>query len=466
VRGVGQAARARPAQRASVRPSDSWPGVESHHQRRCDNPSTVADRSERTTPKTGVNQSRSVGRNTCRCVWPRVGSHDPIGRIDVKLKFMRIGISYLSRPNRSIWENGLGQNIVFLANLFQRLPFVDAVVLIGVGESDTIVPDGDPVLGDLPVVTMRDATEQVDVVIEMGAVLDARWLDLMRARGKKVVYYCCGQPYMAVAESTIFRRESPSSRPDRCDEVWYLPKDAAFGPMLSTIHRCNVHEVPFIWHPKFVDMAIREVQQSGYEFGYKPRRSVGGDGNEGLHVAIFEPNVNTVKSSVIPMLICDGAYRVDPQSVAFMCVTNMRHIQDRSVTQAFASTLDLCREHKAVFCQRCRVVDVMAQRPDAVVSHQWNNDQNYLYLDILYGDYPLIHNSPWLKDAGYYYPDFDVSQGVDQLRRAASEHDLTLNDYRARARRVFDTVNPFSEANLGRYAERMLHLCRNTAFIK
>ncbi|WP_407973146.1 DUF2827 family protein (plasmid) [Burkholderia pyrrocinia] len=395
---------------------------------------------------------------------PRVGSQDQIGRIDVK--YMRIGISYLIRSDRSIWENGLGQNIVFLANLLLRLPFVDAVVLIGVGELDALSPGGDPILGGLPVVTMRDATEQLDVVIEMGAVLDARWLDLMRARGKKVVYHCCGQPYMTLAESTIFRREAPSSRPDRCDEVWYLPKDAAFAPMLRTIHRCDVYEVPFIWHPQFMDMAIREAQKSGYEFGYKTRRSPGREAREGLHVAIFEPNLNTVKSSVIPMLICDGAYRVDPQSVAFMCVTNMRHIQDRSVTKEFTSTLDLCREHKAVFYQRCKVVEVMAQRPDAVVSHQWNNDQNYLYLDILYGDYPLIHNSPWLKDAGYYYPDFDVSQGVAQLRRAASEHDLTLNDYRARARCVFDAVNPFSDANLGRYAERMLHLCRNTAFIK
>jgi hypothetical protein len=105
----------------------------------------------------------------------------------------------------------------------------------------------------------------------------------------------------------------------------------------------------------------------------------------------------------------------------------------------------------------------MSQHADAVVSHQWQNDQNYMYLDALYGGYPLVHNSSWMREAGYYYPGFDAQEGARQLLLAAQKHDATLADYRARSQRLFDAVNPFSQANLDAYADRLLHLCRDTA---
>ncbi len=62
----------------------------------------------------------------------------------------------------------------------------------------------------------------------------------------------------------------------------------------------------------------------------------------------------------------------------------------------------------------------MAMHADAVVSHQWTNDHNHLYLDVLYiyRNYPLIYSSPCLRDAGYYYLDFDAQEGGRQPLRA------------------------------------------------
>ncbi|MFP4854183.1 DUF2827 family protein [Paraburkholderia sp. BR14264] len=60
----------------------------------------------------------------------------------------------------------------------------------------------------------------------------------------------------------------------------------------------------------------------------------------------------------------------------------------------FANSLNLVREHKAVFHGRHHIV----------VAHRWRNEQNYSFPDALCGDYPLIHNSAWLKDAGDCYP--------------------------------------------------------------
>ncbi|MBB5408771.1 hypothetical protein HDG34_002708 [Paraburkholderia sp. HC6.4b] len=384
---------------------------------------------------------------------------------------MRIGISVISRSGQSIWENGLGQNVFFLAELFQRLPFVESVLLIDVGDQNAMPPQIDLAARNLRLTRVREATDEVDVVIEMGGALDIEWLDLIRARGKKVVFHCCGQPYVNLVEPAIFSKPSYSPRPERCDEIWYLPKDAAYAPMMRLLNRCDLHEVPFIWHPQFIRQRVREVEELGLRYGFDARDATGNAGDvlaasarRGLRVAIFEPNISVVKASTISMLVCDEAYRADAGAVEAMHVLNTLHMKDHPTMLYLANSLDLVRQHKATFHGRHDIVGFMVQHADAIVSHQWQNEQNYSYLDALYGDYPLIHNSPWLREAGYYYHGFDARDGAAQLQRAAVAHASGIDDYRARSQRVFAEVDPFNQHNLDAYAARLLHLCRNTKF--
>ncbi|KWA08215.1 DUF2827 domain-containing protein [Burkholderia territorii] len=373
---------------------------------------------------------------------------------------MRIGISVISHEGQNIWENGLGQNVMFLASLFQRLPFVQSVLLIDVGDQGAMPPQVDLAAYNLRIVHTSEATDLVDVIVEMAGALDVQWLDLMRARGKKVVSYCCGQPYVGLIESVLFGKPGHAPRPDRCDEVWILPKDADHAAMLRTLQRCDVHTVPYIWHPMFLEQRIEEVAASGHRYGYRYRQGE----RKGWRVAIFEPNISVVKNASIPMLICDEAYRADRQSIEHMHVLNTLHLIEHPTMLYLGNSLDLVREHRATFHGRHDIVGFMVQHADVVVSHQWHNDQNYAYLDALYGDYPLIHNSPWLKGAGYYYPDFEILSGAAQLWTALAEHERHFADYRARSRNVFRAVDPFSQPNLDAYARRLARLCRGTRF--
>lgn len=378
---------------------------------------------------------------------------------------MRIGISVLTHASQNIWSNGLGQNVIFLAQLLQKIPFVQTVLLIDCGDQGAMPPQVDMDTLGLRIMSTHDATDEVDVIMEMGGALDTQWLDLMRARGRKVAFVCCGQPYVSLAESVVFNKVGTVLRPDRCDEVWYLPKDASLAPMLRTIHRCDAHEVPYIWHPRFLDARIREVAESGFDYGYKPREANPNGTKAGLRVATFEPNISVVKSCSIPMLVCDEAYRAESGCVQAMHVLNALHIKDHPTMLYLANSLNLVKQHRATFHGRHDIVGFMVQHADAVVAHQWANNQNYSYLDALYGDYPLVHNSDWLKDVGYYYPDFDAKEGGVQLRRAAHDHDSQLADYRARAQRVFQSVDPLATHNIEQYAARLSHLCRGTSIV-
>ncbi|WP_411878979.1 DUF2827 family protein [Polaromonas sp. YR568] len=380
---------------------------------------------------------------------------------------MRIGISVLTHAGQNIWENGLGQNVVFLAQAFQKLPFVQSVVLLNGGDQSTMPPQVDMDALGLRMMHVHEATDHIDMAIEMAGALDVKWLDYLRAQGKKVVWYCAGQPYVGLIEPTVFDRPGFFSRADRCDEIWALPKDySAFAPMLRALHRCPVHEVPYIWSPQFLAERVKELEKDGYSFGYK-KRAPGADGKSaGLRVAIFEPNVSVVKCSNIPMLVCDEAFRAEPGQVQFMHVLNTLHLKDHPTLLYLANSLDMVRQQKAIFQGRHDFAGYMVQHADAVVAHQWQNDQNYNYLDALYGNYPLVHNSPWLRDAGYsdyYYPDFDTVEGGRKLLLAAGQHDKRLDHHQRQARQVIASVDPFAHRNLQSYARRLQHLFRNAA---
>lgn len=370
---------------------------------------------------------------------------------------MRIGLSVLTHAGQNVWENGLGQNVIFLARLFARLPLVRDIVLLDSGDQG-VMPDG-VVFDDLRLRVMkpREATEHVDVIIEMAGGLDVEWLDYMRARGAKVVFFNCGQPYVALIEPIVFGKGGYAARADRCDAVWILPKDRRFKGMLEAIHRCPVVEVPYLWSPEFIDRRIAALEQHGLTFGFIA--SEGAAGLVPLKVAIFEPNISVVKTSAIPMLVCDEAYRADPLAVTSMRVLNSLHRVDHIAFNFLANSLDIVKAGCALFEGRHDFPAYMAQHTNAVVSHQWNNDQNYLYMDALYGGYPLVHNSEWMgSHAGYYYPHFDVEAGARQLLHAAHRHQENLPAYRRGAQGWLMQLSPEADANRRAYARHLLTL--------
>jgi hypothetical protein len=68
------------------------------------------------------------------------------------------------------------------------------------------------------------------------------------------------------------------------------------------------------------------------------------------------------------------------------------------------------------------IAEVLHRHVDAVVVHQWQNDLNYLYWDVLWSGHPLIHNSPSIEGVGYAYASFDPADGGRALVDATRHH--------------------------------------------
>ncbi|RKT13470.1 uncharacterized protein DUF2827 [Paraburkholderia sp. RAU2J] len=375
---------------------------------------------------------------------------------------MKIGISVLTHEGQSIWENGLGQNIFYFVQLLRALPFVTDIVLLNCGDQPRLPPEAEALAQGVPLIAPRDLAELPDVIFEMGGGLDVEWLDYARAQGKKVVFFCCGQPYVGLIEPSVFQRDGYFSRATRCDEIWILGKDRALIPMMRALHRCPVIEVPFLWDSTFIEQRIAAVEKAGLQFGYESGSVLGESMRRSLRVAVFEPNISVVKCCVIPMLIGEAAFRAEPEAVKSLHVLNSVQMREHPSFSFLLNSMDLHRQERVRLDGRHDFAGFMSQSADAVIAHHWQNDQNILYLDALYGGYPLIHNSPWLGDYGYYYPDSDIEAGAAQLLRARS-HDAHHKYYLQRSRSFLASLSPHAPPNTSSYARRLLALTAKKA---
>jgi hypothetical protein len=81
-------------------------------------------------------------------------------------------------------------------------------------------------------------------------------------------------------------------------------------------------------------------------------------------------------------------------------------------------------------------------------------------MDVMYLNYPLVHNADMIKDAGYYYPDFDIAKGTEQLNKAVHEHDANLEAYTENVETVLTRYTAYNEELIDTYGKLLDNLQR------
>jgi hypothetical protein len=367
---------------------------------------------------------------------------------------LRVGvtISVRSGEQQSIWENGIFQNCILLVQMLKQLPEVGRSVLIH-GAGITEIPRG-LMLKETgtEIVGLEEALSSLDVVVEMSDQLPEDWVQKFRAKGGRFVAMKVGNEYFIDVERSIYSLPHAGLCSRKVyDAIWTLPQyEECCADYFSLNTRAPVKIVPHLWSPVFLEMGIATLPEGAY-FGYQP-------GRKHWRVCVFEPNLSMVKTSVIPMLVCEEAYRKNPSFAEIIRFCNTQKAKDIPAFVRFAQSLDIVRNGLSSFDPRFCFYEFMAHHGDCVVSHQWHNAQNYLYYETLYGGYPLVHNSPIIKDLGYYYPDFNNHAGGAALLRAYETHDASLEEYKSKAAEFLKTLDTSYLPNIEAYREELMNL--------
>jgi hypothetical protein len=352
---------------------------------------------------------------------------------------LRIGVTIgLTDAAESLWLNGIKQNALYLAKLFQSSPYRHKVVLL----NTTRVA----LTGDLPwdrttfeTVFFEEGWQGLDILVELGGQIDPDQTERLKQQGTKIVSYCCGSEYVSNMEAMIFGRKLYDTIfiNQRYDEVWVIPQNWEMNRgFFETLRRCPTREVPFVWDPVAINAATRHLPDQGE---YRPRAGA-------KRLSVVEPNLDVLKFCLYPIFIAERAYRQAPDRIHFLHTANADPMARNS--NEFISLmhhLDIVKAGKASFIGRVTTPHFLAEHTDVLISHQWRSPLNYIYLECCWQGYPLVHNADMVADLGYYYPGNDLAAGTEQLLQALVTHDEAWEEYRARQRASimrFHSENP------------------------
>lgn len=346
------------------------------------------------------------------------------------MRALTIGITIgLRTPDESMWVNGIKQNALFLAQLLLASPHRHDVRLLNTTDvALNALPWDSTIYRTEP---LAQAMDEIDVLIELGGQIDEAQTRHLKARGCKIVSYCCGFEYTYLVEYLTSGRLFWSQDlfvNQGYDELWVIPQIANNNlHYLQTLRRCPAKVVPFVWNPMLLEQRAAALPHQGV---YQPSAGA-------KRLTVMEPNINVVKTCIYPIMVAEQAFRQRPDDIGYLHVCNAQTwAESNHDFQQLMNLLDIVRAHKASFVGRFDTADFLAHHTDIVISHQWDNPLNYFYFDVAWLGYPLIHNAHLCPELGYYYPDNDVAVAVGQLLNAIDHHDDDAAGYLTRQRRL------------------------------
>jgi len=338
----------------------------------------------------------------------------------------RIGITLSFPKNQgSFFCNGIKQNALFFYKLLINIGKYDVYFIV-----DRKTVEEETCLAEMnyEYIHFEDIiAAKLNIIFSFDFTLPQNMCLLLKEMNIKHIFYNCGNLYILDSEVCLYEngedKFSMYTRYNYFDECWNIPQMKNTNHYyLKTLLRCNVvKEVPFIWSPELID---------NNKYKYQKRSG-------SKSIAIFEPNISIMKWAFPAILVCENAYR-EPEfvdKIKKIYVTNA--VKTNETKKKFninhftnlVHSLDLRKDNKITVEERHNSLFLMSNFADIAVSHTWENYLNYLYFDMAWMGWPIVHNGKLCKDIGYYYDEFDYEMGGKVLKDVILNHDENADEY-------------------------------------
>jgi len=365
-----------------------------------------------------------------------------------QIKDTKIGIT-LHLPNdvQSLFSNGIIQNVLYLGEL-----------LCNIGYDCYFILDNNTCISEINnkifysdkfkhIKYSKIYTLNFDVVISVGYEIDSYVIKQLKYMKTKVIYYLCGNSYIIDAEKILYSQHKSldlgkyicKNDESLYSQIWSIPQHTNSNKYYwQTLYRSKCIEVPFIWSENAINLSIMSENKTYDDLLYKYNE------NTNKKIAIFEPNISIMKWAFPALLVCENAYRLNNENIKHIFVNNIsekKGINDFNLVSfnKIVNNLDLCADKKISIETRYNTLGFISTNANIAVSHQWENNLNYLYFDLAWMGWPIVHNASLCKDVGYYYENFNYEQGGNKLIEALN-HNSNLDKYIIKNR---EAIKPF-----------------------
>jgi hypothetical protein len=322
---------------------------------------------------------------------------------------------YKISGNNHLWCNGITQNSIFLAMLLQKL---EHRVMLLHNDVPTFKEQTIGLPSTIEVIDLKEVfNHSFDIIITLGHTMPEENYRRYRKEHPycKFVLYVCGNTFISTNESIVFKYTENHSRGLQkydYDQIWIVPQneETDIHYMRFYYNTPNVTVVPFIWNPILGQEFMKRTNSKEYEPG-KPIQSIG----------VLEPNLSIVKTFLMPLIIAEEYLRQNEEFKYLFIMCAEKYKTNKNLIDNLRGT-ELLKRDKVSVEARYPTINVLNRWADLVLSFQWKNPLNYLYLDVAWWGWPIVHNAELCQDIGYYYQGFDAQDGVTALRYAMKNH--------------------------------------------
>lgn len=366
---------------------------------------------------------------------------------------MKVGVLI---NNAALFVNGSEQQPQFVIEMLQYLG-VEHVVFSHRGRENLCGMERSTKFNEtqLQLIDDADLTDITTFIMICHIVEDTSALSnelKERLRGKKVVQFHCGNHCLFNAEDVVFNKHNVVRLLFNSwfTEAWvfkmhYFARDYY---ELLTNKPCKL--MPYPWSQSLISKYMSENSLDIFcdNTSYTDK----------LVLTCFEPNLNITKTCLCPLLIMNNFYMKHPEKVEKCFLFCSKHLIENKSFKDFLAFLKIAVDSKIEFYPRMAFPEILKQMKDKTlhpvfVGHQIYNDQNYLSLEALYLNYPIVHNSESIRNAGFYYDGWNLHDGVAALETIASEFHKPsfFRGYQDRSRVVLREHHPSNPTILNEF---------------
>jgi hypothetical protein len=353
----------------------------------------------------------------------------------------RIGIL---TTNASLFSSGMVQNAYFLYRVFTNLGY--ACDMLSYDPSFKQLN-----YTDTPVRTISEnrtvfRPEDYALLITVSVGVRPTIYEACKKVGTRVIGFTCGNVACMNVEAFVSETRSSSTiigKENPVDSIWLIQCFEFMKSYLSLARRTTVECVPHLWNPCLLEEHAKKRGKTHADLVYNPAIHT----NPRSILIMLEPNLQFVKTAVVPIMGAEKLNRTHPDCIELVQVYN--YPTKSAAADALADTLTLgtkLRKNKSPNTTEVLLVHNSISYMPIFVSHQIYTEWNYLYYELLYYGYPLVHNSPALRDYGYYYEGFDVDACAEQIHTALRTHNVGHAETLAKNRAFLATIDPDAEA--------------------
>ena len=366
---------------------------------------------------------------------------------------VEIGVSvFFGNDAKSILNSGVQQNALFLAELLLNMGYIVHLICDNLNCTNLDFAKYDK---RFQFVTDKDALNlNLDIIFTVGyKFLTPCNTAILKQKNTKLIYYNCGNDHFINCEAFChkFPCRNIYHEQNVYDEIWAIPQFFDLNHYYwKTIYNCPVKKIPFLWSSKLIDKK---------EWIFEP--------NEELNnrIAIFEPNISVMKCALPPLLICENAYR-NGGKIDKVFVTNaLDKAADKNlnkdVLNDFVKLLTLHKENNIFIEGRFHSVPMMKHSAHVAVSHTILNPLNYLYFDLAYMGYAILHNASMCPEIGYYYRENNYEEAGFKLNDIMKNHNANFEEYIIQNRLLLEKYMPHNLELQYKYREVITNILKN-----